>query len=187
MIRAQVTNRQWGWLPRVTLSDGSGTLILGRGGAKPPLPALGGAQAGGPVGPGLPADYRYYQYRGAKQMVSLYAHALVDLTPALKLMLDLQYAFNRYRLYDELFLGNDFSVPYHFVNPRAGVNFNIDDRWSAYTTAAVTSREPRLKNLYDAAEASTPASWGSVVPQFAVRPDGSIDFSESARQGRIAA
>jgi iron complex outermembrane receptor protein len=177
MIRAQVTNRQWGWLPRVTLSYGFGTLILGAELRSHHSLHWGALKQADQLVPGLPADYRYYQYRGAKQMVSLYAHALADLTPALKLMLDLQYAFNRYHLYDEMFLGNDFSVPYHFVNPRAGINVNVNDRWSAYATAAVTSREPRLKNLYDAAEASTPAAWGSVVPQFAVRPDGSIDFS----------
>jgi iron complex outermembrane receptor protein len=40
-----------------------------------------------------------------------------------------------------------------------------------------TSREPRLKNLYDAAEASTPASWARVVPQFAAGSNGLLDFS----------
>ncbi len=33
-----------------------------------------------------------------------------------------------------------------------------------------------MKNLYDAAEASTPASWGAVLPQFAVQAGG-YDFS----------
>jgi iron complex outermembrane receptor protein len=41
-----------------------------------------------------------------------------------------------------------------------------------------TSREPRLKNFYDAAEASTPASWGAIVPQFEANPDSSYDFNK---------
>ena len=40
-----------------------------------------------------------------------------------------------------------------------------------------TTREPRLKNLYDAAEASTPASWGGVVPQFSQDAAGRFDFT----------
>jgi len=92
-------------------------------------------------------------------------------------MASLHYVYNRYRLYDEKFVGTDFTLPYHFLNPRLGVNYNLDDRWNAYVSVGFTSREPRLKNLYDAAEASTPASWGAVVPQFAVDATGRFDFN----------
>jgi iron complex outermembrane receptor protein len=92
-------------------------------------------------------------------------------------MTDVQYAYNKYRLYDEKYVGTDFAVPYHFINPRLGLNYNIDDHWNGYVSLAYTSREPRLKNLYDAAEASTPASWGKVVPQFELSGNGTYDFS----------
>ena len=84
--------------------------------------------------------------------------SLLDLSPEMKLMADLQYAFNRYRLYDEKYVETDFFVPYHFLNPRLGLNLNLDERWHLYVSGAYTSREPRLKNLYDAAESSTPES-----------------------------
>lgn len=178
LIRATVSNRQYGWLPRLTWRHDGGELVAGaelrvhrslhwgRLQRADGIPVLATA---------VPEDYRYYEYKGAKDIVSLYAHELVDLRPDLKLMLDLQYVYNRYRLYDEKFVGTDFSVPYHFVNPRLGLNYNLDEAWNAYVSIAYTSREPRLKNLYDAAEASTPASWGAVVPQFGVTADGRLD------------
>lgn len=180
LIRAMVSNRQAGWLPRITWRHPGGEFITGaevrfhrslhwgRLQRADGIPVLSTA---------VPEDYRYYEYRGAKDIVSLYAHELLDVRDDLKLMMNLQYVYNRYRLYDEKFVENDFAVPYHFVNPRVGLQWNITGAWDAYISGAYTSREPRLKNLYDAAEASTPASWGAVVPQFAADETGSPDFS----------
>jgi iron complex outermembrane receptor protein len=124
----------------------------------------------------VPENYRYYEYKGAKDMFSLYAQELYRFRPDLIGMFSVQYAYNRYRLYDEKYLQSDFAAPYHFFNPRIGINHNIDENWNSYVSLAYTSREPRLKNLYDAAEASTPESWGPVKPQFSIRSDGSYDF-----------
>ena len=110
---------------------------------------------------------------------------LTDLTPGLKLMLDLQYAFNRYRLYDENVPGERLLRAVPLPESPRGDNVNLDDRWSLHDRGR-TSREPRLKNLYDAAEASTPAAWGSVMPQFAVRTrtGASISPIRSSRPNR---
>ncbi len=177
LIRAQVTNRQWGWLPRVTLVHDHGEVIVGGELRVHRSVHWGRLQWAEQIPAGVPQDYHYYEYRGAKDIASLYVHLLQDLRPDMKLMASLQYAFNRYRLYDEKFLGTDFTVPYHFLNPRLGLNHNLTDRWNIYTSLGYTSREPRLKNLYDAAEASTPASWGAVVPQFGTDASGHLDFS----------
>ncbi len=177
LIRAQVTNSQWGWLPRMTMYHDGGELIVGGELRVHRSLHWGRLQWAAQIPAGVPGDYRYYEYRGAKDIGSLYVHLLQDLQPGMKLMASVQYAFNRYRLYDEKFEGTDFTVPYHFLNPRLGVNFNITERWNLYASLGYTSREPRLKNLYDAAEASTPASWGAVVPQFAVDASGRPDFS----------
>jgi iron complex outermembrane receptor protein len=178
LIRAQVTNRQYGWLPRLTWKEGSSELIVGGELRIHRSLHWGRLQYAGQIDVPVPFDYRYYEYHGAKDMASVYAHALVDLTPSLKLLAQLQYAYNWYKLYDEKFVGTDFAVPYHFLNPRLGVHLNLDDRWSTYLSVAFTSREPRLKNLYDAAEASTPASWGAVTPQFVQNADGSYDYAQ---------
>jgi len=178
LIRAQVTNNQVGWLPRLTWRQGLTELVAGGELRFHRSNHWGRLQHFESALVNIPLDYRYYDYKGAKDMASLYVRGLLAPSPDVTVMASAQYAFNAYRLYEEKFVGNDFAVPYHFVNPRVGVNYNVSKSWNTYASAGYTSREPRLKNLYDAAEASTPPSWGSVVPQFARRPDGSYDFDE---------
>jgi iron complex outermembrane receptor protein len=177
LIRAEVSNRQYGWLPRLSWKHEGGEMMIGGEFRVHRSVHWGRLQWSDALPPGIPYDYRYYDYRGAKDIVSLYVHELYSVRPNFNIMADLQYAYNKYRLYDEKFVGTEFAVPYHFINPRLGLNYNFDQRWNAYISAAYTSREPRLKNLYDAAEASTPPSWGRVVPQFGLRSDGTYDFS----------
>ena len=177
LIRAWVGNVQYGWLPRVNIRHQGGELTLGAEFRVHRSLHWGALRWGENMPAGVTPEYHYYEYRGAKDMVSLYAHELYALRPDLTLQLDLQYAYNRYRLYDEKYLNTDFSVPYHFLNPRIGINYNVTDKFNVFTQISRTSREPRLVNLYNAAEASTPASWGPVTPQFKTLPNGSCDFS----------
>jgi iron complex outermembrane receptor protein len=177
LIRAVVDNTQHGWLPRLTMRYDGGELVTGAEIRIHRSEHWGRLQRADLIPVPVPEDYRYYAYKGAKDIASAYIHALHSLRPDLTLMLNVQYVFNRYRLYDEKFLGNDLSVPYHFVNPRAGLNLNLSDRWNTYLSLGYTSREPRLKNLYDAAEASTPAAWGAVLPQFESDASGRPDPS----------
>lgn len=176
LIRAQVSNRQWGILPRLKWMHEGGELLLGGEFRFHRSLHWGRLQWTQELPLGVPYDYHYYEYRGAKDILSVYAHALQDVARDVKVMASLHYVHNRYRLYDEKFVGTDFTLPYHFLNPRLGVNYNFDERWNAYMSVGFTSREPRLKNLYDAAESSTPASWGAVVPQFAADASGRFDF-----------
>lgn len=177
LIHAWVENRQFGWLPRAMIKHKGGELIVGAELRRHRSVHWGGLKWGEGLPAGVTPDYHYYEYRGAKEMASLYAHEVWRLRPDLTVMADLQYAYNKYRVYDERYLGTDFSVPYHFVNPRAGINYNITAEWNLYAQIARTSREPRLKNLYDAAEASTPAIWGVIEPQFEQKPGGGYDYS----------
>lgn len=177
LIRAFVGNRQYGWLPRATVKHGTGELIIGAELRIHRSEHWGRLQWTQGLPPDVPWDYRYYQYRGAKDIASVYAQEMLELRNDLTLMLNLQYVYNRYRLYGEKFVGTDFSVPYHFVNPRAGMLYRFTDELSGYLSVAYTQREPRLKNLYAAAEASTPPSWGAVLPQFETDARGEFDFS----------
>jgi iron complex outermembrane receptor protein len=171
LIRAFVDNKQYGWLPRMTLRHENGELTAGAEVRLHRSYHWGRIQWAQNISPEVPEDFHYYEYRGKKDIVSLYGQELYKLQPDLTLMFNLQYVYNRYRLYDEKFLGTDFSVPYHFLNPRIGLNYNITSEWNAYVSLSRTSREPRLKNLYDAGESS-----GGQTPQFETRADGSYDF-----------
>jgi len=188
LIRAYVDNKQIGWLPQITWQHGRGDLTVGaelrahrslhwgriQDGDNDLPRAIGGEHRG--------LNYigrrRYYEYRGAKDIFSPYFHATYLLKPYLNVMLDLQFARLQYRLYDEKFIGADFKLPYNFLNPRIGVNYNFNEQLNLFASFSRTSREPRLKNFYDAAEASTPVSWGAVTPQFEINTDGSYNFDK---------
>ncbi len=177
LIHAVVSNKQWGWLPRVTVKHDNGELVAGAELRFHRSEHWGSLKRADALPFAVPENYRYYKYNGAKDIFSLYAQELYKVRPDMTAMVSVQYAFNRYRLYNEKYIGTDFSVPYHFVNPRIGVNYNIDENWNSYISVAYTSREPRLKNLYDAAESGTPASWGGMPPQFAANGNGVYDFN----------
>lgn len=177
LIRAWVGNVQYGWLPRLTLRHGDGELTIGAEARIHRSTHWGALRWGEGLSAEVTPDYHYYEYKGAKDIASVYAHETYRLSTELTLVFDVQYAYNKYRLYKEKYIGTDFSMPYHFLNPRLGMNYNVTPNINAYIQLSHTSREPRLKNLYDAAEASTPASWGAIVPQFESRSGGGYDFS----------
>jgi len=172
LIHAWVENVQYGWLPRVLLKHDNGELTVGAEARIHRSLHWGSLRWGEALPAGVTPDYRYYEYRGAKNIFSLYAHELYRIRPDLNVMIDLQYAYNRYRLYNEKYVQTDFSVPYHFINPRIGVNYNLTDKFNFYGQISHTAREPRLKNLYDAAESS-----GGELPQFG-QGAGGYDFSK---------
>ncbi|MBD3224993.1 MAG: TonB-dependent receptor [Caldithrix sp.] len=180
LIRAYVDNNQLGWLPQLTYSYDRGELLIGAELRTHRSLHWGRLQKGS----GLPDEVvgegarRYYEYKGGKDIASIYLHQNSKIWPRTRVMADLQYSFKQYHLYDEKFIGTEFELPYHFVNPRLGINFNATSRINAYVSLSSTQREPRLKNFYDAAEASSPDAWGTVEPQFEVNADGSYDFSK---------
>ena len=59
-----------------------------------------------------------------------------------------------------------------FFNPKLGLNYKFNPNFSGFFSLARVSREPRLKNYYDAAESSA-----GEVPQFEVDANGNYDFS----------
>jgi iron complex outermembrane receptor protein len=178
LIRAYVDNKQVGWLPQLNWRHKSGELVAGAELRRHRSLHWGRLQEGS----GLPAEVagnnarRYYEYKGGKDIASVYLRETLRLRPDLYAVVDLQYAYKRYKLFDEQFLNTEFTVPYSFLNPRFGLNYNLSERVNLYTNLSRTTREPRLKNIYDAAEASTPADWGAVLPQFELNPDGSYNF-----------
>lgn len=172
LIRAQVENRQWGWLPRVNLKHANGNLIIGAEFRKHNSIHWGSINYAENLPPGITKDYRYYDYKGGKDILNFFVNENYDMTKNLSLLGELQFAYHKYRLYDEKYVNTDFSVSNLFVNTRFGVNYKITEKSFLSFSYARVSREPRLKNYYDAAESS-----GGEVPMFELSTDGSYDFS----------
>ncbi len=169
LVRAFVGNKQWGWLPHVEIDQGDGTLTLGAEIRIHRSTHWGKIQ----YAEGLPADYNpdyhFYEYNGEKDILSAYAHELFRPAADITLMGDLQVVRDRYGIANEKYLGHNFSYPYLFVNPRLGINYNIDEAWNSYCSIAYTSREPVLRNLYAAED-----SYFGATPQFAADTAGGV-------------
>ncbi|GAB4337217.1 MAG: TonB-dependent receptor [Calditrichia bacterium] len=188
LIRAYVDNKQIGWLPQVYYKFSKGSLVAGAeirfhrslhwGRIQKATGDLPVGQSGEYRGLSYIGSRRYYEYKGGKNVVSPYFHATYRVTSKLSAMMDLQFAYKKYKFYDEKFLDNEFDIDYKFLNPRIGLNYKLTPVFSVFSSFSVTSREPRLKNYYDAAEASQPASWGAVVPLFERNVDGTYNFDK---------
>ncbi|MDE3057173.1 MAG: TonB-dependent receptor [Bacteroidota bacterium] len=153
LVRAFVGNKQWGWLPRIEIDHGAGTLTLGAEIRIHRSVHWGKIQWADSLPPSLDPDYHFYQYNGEKDIFSFYVHELFHVDAKTTATADVQLIRNRYGIANEKYLGYNFSLPYFFVNPRVGVNYNMSELWNAYVSFAYTSREPTLANLY-AAEGS---------------------------------
>jgi len=176
LVRAFVGNTQWGWLPNLAIEHAGGSLTVGVEMRVHRSTHWGKIEYAEGLPAGFDPDYHFYEYNGGKNMLSLYAHELYRLQNDLLLMADVQFVYNRYTFGNERYLANDFSVPYTFLNPRAGITFNISDQWSSYLSLAYTSREPSLTNLY-----AGESSWFGATPQFKADTSGGMvryDFSE---------
>ncbi|MCX7761370.1 MAG: TonB-dependent receptor [Candidatus Kryptonium sp.] len=176
---------QWGWLPRLTLKHGNGELTVGAEFRIHRGLHWGKIVWAQNLPEKLPSDYKFYQYNGAKDIVSFYVHEFYRIKPELRIMASLQFVYNRYKLYDEKefydyvsrkWVSNDFSVPFYFLNPKIGISYDLTRNINIFGSFSITSREPSRRDLYDASDGYW-YPWGK-KPNFEVKPDGSYDFSK---------
>jgi len=194
IIRAFVYNRQGGWIPRLQLQHDNGLLTFG-GEVR-----IHRSEHWGKIryAENLPAnfnpDYKFYSYNGERDIFSFFVREKHNISDNLILTGELQTVIHSYRITNEKAginytkyvnikgdtVGNGgdlFNIHYFFVNPRIGVNYNLDEKSNIYSFVAYTSREPRMKNLYDASSSYTgkkPLFKGEKMPDGTVR----YDFSE---------
>jgi len=173
LIRAKVENTQYGWIPRFSLNHDKGVLFFGAELRKHKSIHWGGINYAENLPPGVTKEYHYYQYRGGKDIASVFVNESYTLNEHWNLLGEFQLAYHNYKLYDELYVGTDFEIGNLFFNPRVGINFKPISSVNTYFSFARVSREPRLKNYYDAAESS-----GGEVPQFELNPDGTYNYDK---------
>lgn len=172
LIRATVENTQWGWIPRLSIKHSKGNLIVGGEFRIHRSNHYGNINFAENLPSNVPADYQYYYYNGAKDIINVFANEQYQLTSKFNVLAELQLAYHKYRIYNEKYVGNDFSVDGLFLNPRLGLNYQFSQDINSYFSFAHVTREPRLKNYYDAAESSA-----NEVPQFKVDTNGKYDFA----------
>jgi len=173
LIRAKVENKQYGWIPRFSLEHLNGILFFGAEFRKHNSVHWGSIIYAENLPPGVTKNYKYYSYEGAKDIFSVFVNESYQLNDCWNLLGELQIAYHKYRLFNEAYVGTDFTVDDIFFNPRLGINYKVAAPLNIYLSYARVSREPRLKEYYDAAESS-----GGEVPQFKVNADGSFNFDE---------
>ena len=171
LIHAYEGLSQYGWIPRLTILHDNGTLVLGAELDQNVSDHWATIRWAQNLPSGLSAGYRYNQWKARTDVAALYGHELYDLTQKATLMLDIEYQFKQYKLFDEKFVGTQFVVPYHFLNPRVGINYNLSSTSNMYFSVSRTSREPQLSSLYNADESS-----GGETPHFALNTDGTLNF-----------
>jgi iron complex outermembrane receptor protein len=173
LIGAWVDNKQGGWIPRLSWKHTNGEFIAGAEFRIHRSEHWGNISYAENLPAGVTSGYQYYDYRGGKDMVSGYIHESYQLDNQINFLGELQIAYHKYMLYQEKYIGTDFSVKNTFINPRIGINYKYLDNNSIYFSFARVSREPRLSNYYNADESS-----GGDVPQFKHNPYGTYNFSE---------
>ncbi|MGH1365113.1 MAG: TonB-dependent receptor [Calditrichia bacterium] len=182
LIRAYVDNKQAGWYPsldysseRLNLTVGSElrthrSLHWGRI-QKASGDLLPQATSGEFSGQNYIGDRRFYEYSGGKDILAPFANASWRLNERFLLQAGLHAVYQRYKLFDEAFIGTEFDYDYFFLNPRIGLNVTLTPEISSFVSFSRTNREPRLSRLYDAGE-----SGGGAEPEFERNADGSFDF-----------
>lgn len=193
LVRANVSNSQLGWIPRLVWTNAYGQFTGGIEWRDHTSTHWGKLRYANGLPSGYDPDTKFYDYRGTRSIMSAFARQLWQLTDAVSVNTELQVvrhtygvenerqrgAFTTYRTVGGDTVGNGqalFDIQYIFANPRLGVHWNIDTEQSAFASIAYTSREPRRNNLYAASEA-----WYGVTPRFAADTTGGevrYDFSK---------
>lgn len=193
IVRAFVGNKQGGWLPRVVVNHENGELTIGAEIRFHRSEHWGKVRYADQLPFGFDPDYKIYNYNGERDIYSLFVREQYALSKDLLLHGELQLVHHSYRIANEQaggrFVtytnimnttvggnGQLFDVRYTFLNPRIGLNYNINEEQSAFVSANVTSREPRMRNLYAASD----TYFGGNIPLFEMDTIGGIqrfDFS----------
>ena len=173
LLHAYVDITQFGWLPRLTTALDDGLFTIGGEFRRNLSYHWGSIRWADNLPSGVSPDYRFYEYRVRTDMASIYGHEATSLAQNLSLRIDLEYAFKQYYFYGEKVAGNTFVVPYHFFNPRIGLNYDLSSHSNVYITINRTSHEPRLISLYNADESSAGAT-----PNFAMNKDSTLNFGD---------
>lgn len=97
----------------------------------------------------------YYNYEGEKQYLSAFVNEIFQPVTDISIMANLYFQYIHYQFaqqesgnFSEALL-NSYEVEYKFLNPRFGVNYNVNDDINVYGNISISQREPTDSELYD--------------------------------------
>jgi iron complex outermembrane receptor protein len=187
IIRSSVSEHQFGWIPKIEYLMGNHDLSVGGEFRIHRSNHWGQLVSAEKLPVGLPDDYHFYDYKGGKDIFSGYLSDKFE-TKKITASAGIQFLNQEYRFFDEkpFYLDSasaalrgqkqtgwtsyQFTVPFFFVNPRGIIDLVLNDFTSTYISASSTTREPRLKDFYNAEYFS--------MPNFNRNADGSFNFND---------
>lgn len=162
--KRRVTNRQVGWIPRVSWDHRGGTLTAGaeillhagrhRGTVTEALRCLGPAPDGDPGDPcgvtePVAGQPRLYDYANRKATTTVFVRETLRASPRLAANLELQATRHRYAMRRDRVRDYSFDASYTFLTPRIGLNWNVTDAWNLFAQAATGRSEPVFSNVWN--------------------------------------
>lgn len=157
-----VYNRQLGWIPRVTWDHAQGSLTVGaellahegrhRGRVESGAICTGAPEDPCSVTQTLEGQPVLYAYDNHKTTATLFVREQWRPTPRLGIHLELQGTRHRYSMSDDQVRDYAYDATYEFLAPRAGVHWNVDDRWDLWAQASATRSEPYFNNVWNPQE-----------------------------------
>ncbi len=173
LIKAEVDNMQFGWIPRISIKEDNSELIFGAEFRKHRSTHWGSIDFGEDLPVGLTKDYRFYYFNGGKDIVNGFAHGTFDINKNINILGEIQLAYHKYLFYNEKYLNNNFTVSNTFFNPKIGINYKFNQSQNLFFSYARVSSEPTLATYYDGE-----SSYFGATPQFEQNADGSYNFSK---------
>ena len=173
LIKAEVENTQYGWIPKLSYKHQNGELIVGGEFRIHRSIHWGSIAYGSNLPEGLSQDFRVYFFNGAKNILNGFVHETYTLNDHWNFLGEVQLAYHKYRYYNEHFFNYNFTIDGLYLNPRIGINYKFNQAQNVYFSFARVTREPRLSSYYYGEY----SIWG-YVPQFVQNPDGSYDYSK---------
>lgn len=141
-------NNHYGWAPRAKLRHDKGELTVGGEWREHTGRHWGEVTWSAALAPGVQPNFVFYDYTGQVNVLSGFVQEAYDLRPDLRLTGSLQLRRTRYAIGKDRYNGYDFNLHYTSLNPRVGVNWNADDRWSVFGSYAHAEVEPILGEIY---------------------------------------
>lgn len=157
-----LVNRQLGWIPRIAWTHARGELTAG-------LELLfhrgrhDGTVTSGTVCPDAACTTSsevadplvLYDFTNKKDTVKLFVREAVQLNPKVTLNLELQATRHKFAMADDAVRAISWDTTYHFLSPRIGANWNINDLFNLYAQATKTESEPTFNSVWDPEDPAT--------------------------------